>query len=64
MVLQDSFVCSSEELIFIAFFVQNDKIYSATKYLYYFILLCNRNLIIVFPMTNGTFNPVSVLMLM
>ena len=48
MVLKDSFVCSSEELIFIAFFVQNDKICSATKYLYYFILLRKRNLVIVF----------------
>ena len=64
MVLQDSFVCSSEEFIFIAFFVQNDKICSATKYLYYFILLRKRNLMIVFPVTNGTFDPVSVLMLM
>ena len=44
--------------------VQNDKICSVTKYLYYFILLRKRNLIIVFPVTNGTFDPVSVLILM
>ena len=65
MVLQDSIVCSSEELIFIEFFfVQNDKLCSVTKYLYYFIFLRKRNLIIVFPVTKGTFDPVSVLMLM
>ena len=45
-------------------FVQNDKICSVTKYLYYFIFLRKRNLIIVFPVTNGTFDPVSVLVLM
>ena len=48
MVLYDSFVCSSEELIFIEFVVQNDKLCSVTKYLYYFIFLRKRNLIIVF----------------
>ena len=45
-------------------FVQNDKICSVTKYLYNFIFLRKRNLIIVFPVTNGIFDPVSVLMLM
>ena len=64
MVFQDSFVCSSEDLIFIEFFVQNDKLCSVTKYLYYFIFLRKRNLIIGFPVTKGTFDPVSVLMLM
>ena len=64
MVLQDSFVCSSEELIFLECFVQNDKLSSVTKYLYYFIFLRKCNLIIVFPLTKGTFDPVSVLMLM
>ena len=62
MVMQDSFVCSSEELIFIEFFfcVQNDKLCSVTKYLYYFIFLRKRNLIIVFPVTEDIFDPVSV----
>ena len=46
------------------YFVQNDKICSVTKYLYYYIFLRKRNLIIVFPVTNGTFDPVSVLKLM
>ena len=62
MVLQDSFVCSSEEFIFIAF------LYKMTKYVrlqsIYTILFFFVNLIIVFPVTNGTFDPVSVLMLM
>ena len=61
MVLQDSFVCSSEERFFVC--VQNDKLCLVTKYLYYFIFLRKRNLIIVFPVTKGIFDPVSVLML-
>ena len=58
------FVYSSEELICIAF------LYKITKYVWlqsiYTILffLRKRNLIILFPVTNGTFDPVSVLMLM
>ena len=67
MVLQDSFVCSSEELIFIAFFFFF-FLYKMTKYVVglqsILFFLRKRNLIIVFPVTNGTFDPVSVLMLM
>ena len=44
--------------------MHNDKLCSVTKYLYYFIFLRKRNSIIIFPVTKGTFDPVSVLMLM
>ena len=64
MVLQDSFVCSSEELIFIAFLYKMTKYVRLQSIYTIYILLRKRNLIIVFPVTNGTFDPVSVLMLM